>query len=121
MAYTTDHAFALTELAANGAAVTFTRMAAGYNAATGLVTPTETTVSGQAIQVRLGGAALERFRALGLVVEDGRRLLFAPTTLGQQPAVGDRCTWSGDVLTVRDVELVAPDGEAIIAYVTVAR
>lgn len=121
MAYTTDHAFALTELAANGAAVTFTRTTNGYDAATGLVTPTDTTITGQAIQVRLGGAALERFRALGLVVEDGRRLVFAPTTLGQQPSVGDRCTWSGDVLTVRDVELVAPDGEAIIAYVTVAR
>lgn len=119
MAYTADHAFALAELASAGAAVTFTRLATGYDPATDTVTPTETTITGQAIQVR--GGSVERFRELGLVVDGPRRLLFAPTTLGQQPAVDDRVTWSGDVLTVRDVELVALDGEAILAYVTVTR
>lgn len=119
--YTGDHAFALAELAANGAPVTFTRTAEGYDPATDLVTPTTTAVSGQAIQVRMGGMAIERFRALGLVIEDARRLLFAPTTLGAQPIVGDRVTWSGDALTVRDVEVLAPAGDTILVYVTVGR
>jgi hypothetical protein len=119
MAYAFEHDFALAELASAGAAVTFTRLSSGYDPATDTMAATETTITGQAIQVR--GGSVERFRELGLVVDDPRRLLFAPTTLGQQPAVGDRVTWSGDVLTVRDVELVAPDGEAILAYVTVAR
>lgn len=116
-----DHAFALAEITANGAPVTFTTLTEGYNAVTDLVTPSTATLSGQAIQVRMGGGVIERFRALGLVVEDARRLLFAPTTIGGQPKVGDTVTWSGDLLTVRDVETVSPDGTTLLAYVTVSR
>jgi hypothetical protein len=117
--YASDHAFALALIAAKGAPLTFTRTASGYDASTDLVTPTTTTLTGQGLQVR--GGAIKRFRELGLVIEDARRILFAPTTLGDRPEVGDRLTWAGDVLTVRDVELVAPAGEALLAYVTVSR
>lgn len=117
--YAGDHAFALAELAAAGAAVTFRHLASGYDAATDLITPTQTTITGKAIQVR--GGSVERFRALGLVIDDPKRLLFAPDILGQTPVVGDSVTWAGDVLTVRDVELVAPAGDTLLAYVTVAR
>lgn len=116
--YAGDHAFALAELASAGTAVTFTRTAEGYDPATDLVTPTTTTVAGQAIQVR---PSYERYRALGLVVDDVRRLLFAATTFGARPAVGDRVTWGGDALTVRDIEPVSPDGTLVVCYVTVGR
>ena len=119
--FTGDHAFALAEVTANGAPVTFTRTAEGYDPATDLVTPTTSTVSGQAIQVRMGGMAIERFRALGLVIEDAKRLLFAPATFGQTPVTGDRVTWAGEAFTVRDVETVSPDSTTILAYVTVGR
>lgn len=113
-----DHAFALAEITANGAAVTFTRLVEGYDPATDLVSPTTTTVAGQAVQVR---PSYERYRALGLVIEDARRLLFAPTTFGAQPTVGDTVTWSGDLLTVRDIEPISPDGNTLICFVTVSR
>lgn len=117
--YTTDHAFALAELTTYGAAVTFSRTAEGYDPATDLVSPSTTTITGKAIQVR--GGSVERFRQLGLVIDDPKRLLFAPDALGQTPVVGDAVTWSGDRMTVRDVELVAPAGDTVLAYVTVAR
>jgi hypothetical protein len=117
--FTGDHAFALAEIAANGAAVTFSRLAEGYDAATDLVTPAVTTIPGKAIQVR--GGSIERFRALGLVIDDPKRLLFAPDTFGQTPVVGDTVVWAGDRMTAKDVELVAPDGNTILAYVTVGR
>ena len=116
--FTGDHAFALAEITANGAPVTFTRLVEGYNPATDLVTPSSTTVAGQAVQVR---PSYERFRALGLVVEDARRLLFAPTTFGGQPTIGDTVSWGGDTLTVRDIEPVSPDGNTLICFVTVSR
>lgn len=119
--YMGDHAFALAEVTANGKPVTFTRTAEGYNPATDLVTPSATTVSGHAVQIRMGGGVLERFRTLGLVLEDSKRLLFAPTTFGATPVAGDRVTWAGESFTVRDVETVSPDGTTILAYVTVGR
>jgi hypothetical protein len=116
--FTGDHAFALAEIAANGQPVTFTSTSEGYDPATDLVTPTTATVAGQAIQVR---PSYERWRALGLIVDDVRRLLFAPTTFNARPGVGDRVQWAGDTLTVRDIEPVSPDGNTIVCYVTVGR
>jgi hypothetical protein len=100
--------------------ITFTRTVPGtYDAATDTwTTPTETTVTGNAVQVR-GDA--DTYRALSLIQSQAPTLLFTPTTYGQLPLPGDQVTWAEDVYTVRDVAPIQPDGVAIMARVIVVR
>jgi hypothetical protein len=99
--------------------VTFTRQNPGtYDAATDVWTsPTATTITGHAIQVR---GDPQRYRALGLVLTTMPTLFFSPTTYGETPAPGDTVTWTSIVYTVRDVAPIAPDGVTIAARVIVS-
>lgn len=118
--YATDHASALADISAAGAAVTFTRAKSTiYVAETDAnyaVTPT--SIPGFAVRVR--GNPL-KYQALSLIQSEAPALLFAPSTLGGLPLPGDTVTWGGEVYTVRDVDPESPDGVAIIATVIIAR
>lgn len=118
--YTSDHASALADVTEAGVAVTFTMVTPGtYDAATDTWTDAvDASVSGYAIRTR--GNPL-RYQALGLVQSESPTLLFTPTTYGDQPVVGSTVTWGGVVYTVKDVEPVEPDGNAILCKVVVAR
>ena len=120
MSYESDHAGALADVAEAGAAVTFTLERAGlYDPATDTSTgATTTTVAGYAVQVE---GDPERYRALGLVEGEAPTLLFVPSTFGALPPLGARVTWASASYTVRAVDPLRPDGNAILANVIVAR
>jgi hypothetical protein len=102
--------------------ITFSRVTQLEDEATGAVTPTVTTVTGSAIQVR---SDPERLKALGLTLTIAITLLFTPTTYGLRAQTADfvqpldTVEWNGQTYTVKDVEPVAPDGIVIVARVVV--
>lgn len=107
--------------------VTFTRATQGYASTTDVTTLTETTITGNATAVR---GNPQRYAAQGLVLATMPTLLIAAEDYGlvafSEDFVrpGDTVEWptgSGTIYTVRDVEIVAPDGYAIIARVAIAR
>lgn len=114
--YAPDHASALADIRAAGAAVTFTRTALGYDETTGGNTPSASTVAGYA--VRIPGDPT-RYQRLGLVMSTHPTLLVGATTFGSVPAPGDTVAWGGVTYTVRDVEPLEPNGSAIISTVVV--
>jgi hypothetical protein len=118
--YGADHAGALADVRAAGAAVTVAAVTPGtHDPATGLFTsPTTTTVTGVAIRTR---GIPERYAALGLVESESPSLLFVPDTFGAIPPLNGTLTWGGVGYTVRDVEPLAPDGTAILSRLVVAR
>ena len=101
-------------------ATTFTRKANTYNPETGVLTVSESTISGSAVQVK---SDPRRFDALGLSLLENLTLLFTPTTYGETPQPGDEVTWpaSGTVYKVADVDPTAPDGKTILARVVIGR
>lgn len=102
-------------------AITLTRRTNTLDEATGLVTPTESTITGSAIQVR---GDPKRYEAVGLVLQTMPTLFFTPTTYGDTPGVGDQVTWpvtNGSVYTVRDVDVIAPDGVTIAARLVIGK
>jgi len=115
--YTDEHASALATLTESGAAVTFTRVAEAFDSATGLVTPTSTSVAGYAIRAR---GRPDTYRALSLVEATAPTLLFAPTTFGSLPKPGDMVTWNSVAHSVKDVNPLSPAGTAILARVVIA-
>lgn len=118
MTYAATHSRAHDLVRRKGAAVTFTTTTQAYDPATDTLTPTTSTVAGQAVQV---AGDPERYRDLGLIETEARTLLVAPTTFGQVPAVGAAVTWGGVTWTVRWLEPVAPDGTAIVVEIVVSR
>lgn len=116
--YAPDHAGALADLQDAGTAVTFTRTATGYDEDGGGASPTDSTVTGYAIRTR--GNPL-RYQALGLVEAVAPTLLFVPNTFGQTPEPGDVVSWGSVDHTVREVQPLEPDGNAILSKVVVSR
>jgi len=114
--YTADHASALADLRDAGAAVTFSRVTNEHDEATGLLTPTTTTIAGYAIR---DTGRPDRYERLGLVPSTNPTLLFAASTFGDEAALGDTVTWDSATMTVKDVEPVGPAGTAIIAFIVV--
>lgn len=98
--------------------VTFTRTTQVEDPLTGLLTPTVTTITGNAIRVR---GSPETMRALALIDSEAPTLLFDATTYGDRPAPGDTVVWESLTWTVRDVNPVAPDGVTIISRVVITR
>ncbi len=100
--------------------VTFARTVPGtHDPATDTWTdPTETTITGFAIQVR---GDPDTYRDLGLIQSEAPTLFFTPTSYGDRPQPGDTVTWAGATLTVRDVQPIQPDGVMLAAKVVVAR
>lgn len=120
MSYADDATGALNDITDAGASVTFTQQTPGvYDAATDTFTGAATvTVAGSAVEIP-GDADV--YAALELVLLQARTLLFGASTYGAAPALGASVTWGGAVYTVRSVDGVSPDGNAIISTIVVAR
>lgn len=122
MSYAPDHAGALADLSADGAAVTFTLSTAGtHDPDTGLFTApaTASAVTGAAVQI---AADPKTYARLGLLESEAVSLLVATTTYGASIALGATFTWGGQTYTVRDVGYgAAPDGTPIVSTVVGAR
>jgi len=81
-------------------------------------TPTTTTITGSAIQVR---GDPEVYKALSLIESEAPTILWVPTTYGQAPEPGYTVTWSNTEYTARNVRTIQPDGVPIMSYVVIAR
>lgn len=123
MTYAATHDFAFGLITAKGAAVTFSTGTAGtHDPDTGTFTsPTTSTVTGSAIAVAPNRTEQDAYRLAGLSADRALTLLFAPTTFGSLPTLGATVTWAGDVMTVKGITPVAPDGNGIVARVWCAR
>lgn len=118
--YAAEHASALADVLAAGAAVTFTSSAVGsYDETTDeQMAPAVTTVTGGAIAEK---GSLNKYMALGLSHMSARTLFFVPTTYGQRPSPSSNVTWNGFQYSVKLVEVIDPDGVAIAARVVIDR
>jgi hypothetical protein len=101
--YTADHASALADVKAAGAAISFVGTS---------------TVAGYAIPLR---GMPKQYRATRLVEGQGPVLFFVPTTYGQRPALNALGTWAGQEYAVKDEEPFDPDGTAIFSFVALER
>lgn len=117
--YATDHAGAVADVAAAGAAVSFTLTTPGtYDATTDTYsTPTTVTVSGYAIET---GNDPDVYIALSLIQSNPATLFFTPSTYGAFPKLGYAVTWGGIAFTVKKVTTLSPDGVVIAAWVVIA-
>ncbi|HXG70335.1 MAG TPA: hypothetical protein VNJ04_06935 [Gemmatimonadaceae bacterium] len=110
---------ALTAITKKGAEVTFPGAATGaaiYDPATDTWSGgTSTDPVGRAVQVQ---SDVDRFKALGLVLNNPVTLLIAASGLAVTPAPGMTFTWAGKNYVTRDIEETAPDGVAILYKVT---
>jgi hypothetical protein len=104
MSYTTDHASALADVTAAGAAISFVG---------------SSTVAGYAIPL-LNGVP-KQFRTRTLVEGQGPSLFFVPTTYGQRPALNALGTWGGAEYAVKDELPFDPDGTALFSFVSLER
>ena len=102
--------------------LTFTRTIQNIDPLTGAATPVVSTISGEGILVR---GNPQRYRDLGLVLATMPTILL---TLNGYPLKaftpefvlpGDVTTLNGVVMTVKDVDPVAPDGFVIVARIVV--
>ena len=99
---------------------TVTRNVPGtYDAATdSWSSPSVTTISGSAIQVR---GDPDTYRALNLIQSEAPTLFWTPDTYGDRPLPGDTVEWASTVYTIRDVAPIQPDGVLIAARLIVVR
>lgn len=97
--------------------VTFTRTV-NVEDASGNLTPTVTTITGNAIRVRGNPNTM---RALGLIDSEAPTLFFTPTTYGARPKAGDTVVWESLTWAAKDVDPIAPDGVTIAARVVITR
>lgn len=119
MSFAQDHADLLTSFD-EGVAVTFTLATPGtYDATTDTwSTPTSATVAGRAYRVR-GDPKV--YQALELVESEAPTLLFRPTTYAEVPALNSTVSWGSVTYVVKHVQVTAPDSNAIVARVVMAR
>ena len=118
MSYRDQHTGALATLTERGAAVTFTQTTTDYTPTTGIQTVSTSTVVGYAIRAK---GDPRQYADLGLVQREPVTLVFTPTTYGQVPALGATVTWNSTTYIVENVSPVAPDGNAILSRVVIAR
>lgn len=119
--YSADHASALADIAAAGSAVSFAyTTGASYNESTDVTTgATPATMTGQALGVK---GNQRRYAELNLVTKKRATLLFAPTTLGDEPPLGSAIVWGSETYTVRSVDdPVALNGSLILARIVIAK
>ncbi|HXH43299.1 MAG TPA: hypothetical protein VNK51_05545 [Bradyrhizobium sp.] len=108
---------ALVAITKKGAAVTFPGAATGasiYDPATDTWTGgTSADPTGRAVQVQ---SDVDRFKALGLVLNNPVTLLIAAPGLAVTPAPGMTFTWAEKNYVIRDIEETVPDGKVAILY-----
>jgi len=76
-------------------------------------------IPGRALRMPLSSQDTNRYRELGLVQSKSPKLLFIPTTEGELPELEMTVVWQGEILHVRDVAPLAPNGRLICAHVIV--
>lgn len=119
MSYAGDHAGALADVRAAGAAVTFTLDSPGAEQTDGTFAgATSQTIAGYAIE---DGGDPKEYERLKLTVTEAPRLFFVASTYGDEPVPGMVCLWAGRKHTVRSAKPFRPDGTAIFTYVIIAR
>ena len=118
MSYESTHAGALRDIRKAGVAVTFTKATRTHDPLTGRSTVADSTVAGSAMRV-VGRPKV--YESLKLVESQAPTLLFAASTYGEKPDIGMTVSWESQTFTVKDVNPVAPDGNAIISRVVIAR
>lgn len=116
MTYVAEWAGALSDIQDAGQAVVFTRTRNIEDTATGLITPVTTTISGSAVRIRGTPSVYDKLK---LIESTSPTLLFAASTFGDLPRIGDTTVW-GVGMRVRDVEPVRPDGTTLIARIVVS-
>jgi hypothetical protein len=108
---------ALAAIAKKGAPVLFPGAIAGtaghYDEATDTTTPGSAATDATLRAVQIEGDP-DRFQALKLILSNPVTLLIAAKDASITPAPGMAMIWAGTKYTVRDVEPLAPDGNAII-------
>lgn len=103
--------------------ITFTRLTLTIDPATELATPTTTTITGSAIQVK---GDPRRYEADGLTLSTMPTLFFTPTSYALRAFTdefvkpGDTVVWQTTTYVVRAVDPLAPDGFVIAARIIVA-
>jgi hypothetical protein len=104
------------QVARYGAAVTFSRsVAATYDAATDTGSPTVTSATGNAVQKKADPRRYAALQSAGLVLVNPVTLLVAASALSTfVPTPGDAVTFASVVRKVAAVDVVAPDGTAIV-------
>lgn len=96
---------------------TFTRTTQSEDAS-GVLTPTVTTITGSAVQVRGNPDTL---RALSLIESAAPTLFFTPNTYGDKVKEGDTTVWASETYTAKDCYHIAPDGVVIASRVVIIR
>lgn len=120
MTYVADHASALADVQAAGAAVTFTPAGGGtFTPGTGvLAVSTATAIGGYAIRAK---GNPQTYRELGLSEAENPTLFFVPSIYGDRPVLAARVVFGGLTYAVKSIAPVAPDGTLIAARVIVGR
>lgn len=115
-----EHASALASLRADGAPVSFVLHTGGaYDENTNRFTGGgSNSVAGYALKTGGKPATYERLK---LVESEAPTLFFVPSVFNTKPALNSRVQWGGDTFTVRDVDVLAPDGNVITANVVISR
>ena len=113
MSYTDDIAAAQAIVADAGTSVTFSRTGGTFTPSTSRVSGGATTASGSAVRVK--GTDRLRFASQTTKLVNPIVVLVAASGLGAfQPQPGDRMVFAGTTYTVKDTNVVAPDGTAIL-------
>jgi hypothetical protein len=98
--------------------VVFTRQTQSEDPTTGIVTPTESTITGSAIKIR-GRSHI--YRSLELIESLAPTLFFTPATYGDRIKPGDTTVWNEETYTAKDCDHIEPDGVVIATRVIIVK
>ena len=118
--YTQDAAGALADVTAAGGTGTWTRRTETVAESTGLSTETLVSIAGSVLELMSGQSDL--FDTAKLTRDQGRLLMFTPSTAGSEIQVGDEIVWpsGGSTWIARAVKHLRPDGITILSYAVVS-
>lgn len=121
--YTDLHAAALAAIAREGFAITFSKdSTSGYDAPTDTAAdPAASTSAIAGFAKWIPGGKPTQKDGDTAVETASPKLLFIPTTLGDEPLLNAVCSIDSVPYALETVDPIAPDGAAIGAYLTVAR
>ena len=67
------------------------------------------------------GAQYKLYTQLEIVERESVSFLFAPSTFGARPLIGYTVVWGGVKFTVKSVDTISPDGNAILSRIVGSR
>lgn len=119
--YDDDILAAAEAIADAGATIVFTRKTTVLDEVTGATVPVTTTTPTSAIRVKPYRMDYMRLETGGLTLFDPVTLLAAASGMAFSPLPGDTFSWGANSFTVRTVDPIAPDGNAILYRVIGSR